>query len=739
MKQLIPPVHPGMIARSRLEDRLRDATTKLTVVVAPAGWGKTSLLSRWASADDSGARVAWLSLDESDDEPIRFWNYILTALSQVSDEVGPAANDLLLASSDGPMAHALPVLLNELAASSTKHILVLDDFQVISDRDVHESFEFLLAYLPPTLRVVIGSRADPPLPLARMRVRGELTELRADDLRLNLDESAAMVTAVSESAIDVATATAVWERTEGWAAGLRLAGLALRGGPDHGLVVGDQRHLFDYFEQEVLPALEPAQRDLLVRAAPLEFLSGSLCDAALAVEGSAAVLAELESAELFVVALDGGHEWYRCHHLLRDALLRAGLPQSRQDERDVLRRAASWFEAHDRVDDAVRHLLRAGDSDRASDLLTPRLPWFLERGWGSAYLELGERLPEAAVGPHLALTLAYAADVSGHVERVAAWLDVCEQQLQPDTVVSERWRDARAGVLALRGVLGTPASEAARTVELCERAVAMESAAGNDQNPEALAALGRAYVLDGRFADAAGLLAESWRRREEFGWSVERALQVASQLSLALLALARDEELDSLLQEAGAVVDAAERDWGTAPTAQVATLVRLVQGRRSYQRGDLDRAVTELATGLTLAGLSSRPTYIVLGLIFHADVDLATGHRRDAQETLVRARETAENDPIAPFVRGWLEEAESRVGRVAVRAAADQGALFEEITDREMSILRMLPGTATQREIGAALFLSINTIKAYNKSLYRKLDVGSRAEAVQTARRLGLI
>ena len=267
-----------------------------------------------------------MSLDESDDEPVRFWSYVLTALGRVSDQISSAALDVLPASSDGPMAHALPALLNELAAASTDHVLVLDDFHVIGHQDVHESLEFLVSYLPPTLRIVIASRADPPLPLARMRVRGELTELRADDLRFSVEESAALLSTVSETELDPQAAAAVWERSEGWAAGLQLAALTLRRSPGDGAAArigADTRHLFDYFTAEVFPALAPPQRDLLVRTAPLELLSGSLCDAALDVQGSAAVLAELERADLFVVALDQEREWYRCHRLLRDALLRS--------------------------------------------------------------------------------------------------------------------------------------------------------------------------------------------------------------------------------------------------------------------------------------------------------------------------------------------------------------------------------------------------------------------------------
>lgn len=739
VKQTIPPLRAGVLARNRLEQRL-DSATKLTLVVAPAGWGKTSLLSRWASAAARDARIAWVSLDESDDEPVRFWSYVLTALCGVSDEITSAALDALPASSDGPMSHALPVLLNELAATSTQHVLVLDDYHVITHQEVHESLEFFVAYLPPTVRIVISSRVDPPLPLARMRVRGELNELRADDLRFSLDESAALVSTVAEAEVDARTAAVVWERTEGWAAGLQLAALTFRGdgaaGPER--VLGDDRHLFDYFTDEVFPALAPRQRELLVRAAPLELLSGSLCDAALGVQGSAAVLAELEAADLFVVALDRQREWYRCHRLLRDALRRTPEVLAGEGDSEVLRRAARWFEEHGRIDDAARHLLSAGDVAAAERLLAANVAWFLDRGWHTTYVALGEQLPEAAVRSQLAVFLGYAADLSGHRDRVVHWLDLAERRVGEDTLLAP-WRVPRAGILTLRGVLGTPESQSALAVELCEKALALETAAGNAENPGALAALGRAYGLDARFDDGAKLLADCWRRRDQFSWPTERVLQVAGQLSLCLLALGRGDELDRLLAEAGAVADVAEREWGPGAAAHVVTLMRIVQGRRSYLRGDLASSREQLGRGQALAELTARPMLLVLGLVFLADVEVGTGHRAAANAALVRAREVADNEAVAPFVRTWLEEAETRIGRQAVKEAGAGGVLFEELTDRELSILRMLPGTATQREIGTALFLSINTVKAYNKSLYRKLDVASRAEAVRAARRLGII
>ena len=497
VKRSIPPPRTGAVARDQLERRLDEPNAKLAVVVAPAGWGKTSLLSRWASTAAATTPLAWVSLDENDDEPVRFWRYLLTALREVGRpaQLGRAGRPGGVADT-APTDLALPLLINELAATPNRHVLVLDDYQASPTRGIHESVEFFLSYLPPTLQVVIASRWDPPLPLARMRARGELVELRANDLRFSPDEAAAMVSAVAESPLDDTAASALWERTEGWAAGLQLAGLALRGSRDPSAaaarVRGDDRHLFDYFTSEVIPGLVPAQRDLLIRSAPLELLSGSLCDAALQVEGSAEVLAELERADMFVTVLDGDRDWYRCHRLLRDALQRGPGAPTRAATRAVLGRAARWFVDHGRIDEAVRHLLLAGDDAAAAELLAAHQAWFFDRGWAAAFLQ-HRRAVGRVRGPARSWRCPCRTQRRSAVTRTGSSIGSTSPNGRSTTnTVIDGWRSARAAALMMRGINGTPAADPAQAVALCEQAVALEQAAGTAVPARALTALGSA-------------------------------------------------------------------------------------------------------------------------------------------------------------------------------------------------------------------------------------------------------
>lgn len=738
IKRRIPPTRRGAVRRPDLEARLRSAGTPLTVVVAPAGWGKTSLLSAWAADPGPQLRVAWVSLDEGDDESVRFWTYVLLALRDADDGIGAAALEALAAPGVDPIQLAIPLLLNELAASAVSHVLVLDDFHTLLDPRIHEAVEFLVTYLPAALRLVIAGRADPPLPLARLRARGQLTEIRADDLRLTLDQAVALVGTVSGADLDDAEATELWRRTEGWAAGLQLAGLARRvGGATTARNAGADRHLLDYFAAEVLPALSPAQRDLLVRAAPLERLSGPLCDAALAVSGSGAVLRELERAELFLVALDTDDGWFRCHHLFRDVLLR-GAGRSASDDRAMLRRAADWFRRQDRIDEAVRHLLRADDPAAAAALLTSAEPQFLQPGGAAGFRALGELLPLSVVEPRLAVGLAYASATSGRPDLIPRWLDACDEAIAGTAAGIPGWSSPRAASTMLRAVIGMPDPESGRAVELCRRAVALESAAGGAGLPIALAALGSALARDGRFAEAIEILAGSWRERDTIAWSPGVPLQIAGNLGLSLLELDRGPDLDAFLREAVPLADDAERRWGPA-AGPVLAMLRLVQGRHDYRTGDAAAARERLAGAAAMAEIASLRTPFVLALVFLADAELGCGDRPAARAAIVRARETVDDEPVTPYVMGLVGRAQTRIGRIAARSARRSGVLAEELTDRELAILRLLPGPATQREIGRAMFLSVNTVKAYNKSLYRKLGVASRQEAVVVARELGLI
>ena len=325
-KLYIPSWRPGSVARPRLIKRLdRGAESKLTLFSAPAGFGKTTLLAEWLAAASADERpAAWLSIDQEDNHPTSFWTYLTTALQTVQPEVGASAVALLQSPQPPPIESLLTVLLNEVGAIANEIVLVLDDYHLVEEREIQEGMAFLLDHLPPQLHLVIASRADPALPLARLRARGDLVELRAADLRFLPEEAAAYLNEMMGLELTAQDPAALEVRTEGWIAGLQLAALSMQGREDiPGFIrafAGDNRYIIDYLVEEVLQRQPEPVRNFLLQTSILDRLSGPLCDAVTGQEDSKGLLEALERGNLFVVPLDDKRHWYRYHHLFGEVL-----------------------------------------------------------------------------------------------------------------------------------------------------------------------------------------------------------------------------------------------------------------------------------------------------------------------------------------------------------------------------------------------------------------------------------
>ena len=745
VKYAPPPTRTGTVVRHRLAERLENSeNNRACVVVAPPGWGKTTMLSEWTAGPKVQGRAAWVSLDPSDDEPVRFWSYVLTALCVVAPAESRKALATLAAPGVEPVMVTLPLLLNDMAASDGRYFLVLDDVHVLRDRRILEGLEFLITYLPPALRLVMAGRADPALPLARWRGRGQLTEIRAEELAFTPDESAALLAAAGIADLDSAALGHLWQRTEGWAVGLHLAAHTILGSPDPQVAVerlrGDNRHLLDYFETEVLDQLQPAHRDLLVRTSVLDRLSGPLCDAVLRRSGSAELLVELEAASHFITAQDPNRRWYRCHGLFRD-VLRQELSTAGPDVvADLLTRASDWYAREDQVDEAVRHLLAAGEAEAAMAMLKSSQEWFFEKGAGADYLLLGE---EAALTPGVAdaevfLMMAYAAVLSGHFERVRHWCDTAEPLLDDDSVSIEGWSNAVACLLTMRAAYGHLDDEDGADLADGLRATELEIDPELPGYVLARTALASAHMRAENHDHAVALLSEAWRCPSRQLLPTPALLQTAGLYAFNLLDIDDVETASRVCDEVKRASHAVEDEWGDAAAASV-TWLRLVEGCIAARAGDWVTARALLRRTAELADAWGRRHELLTALTVLASTELAAGDRPAARGTVTRAREVADMGPVRASAARELQAIETRMGRGALRAARRVGRLHEDLTDRELSVLRELSGTGTQREIGAELFLSVNTVKGYTKSLYRKLGVSSRQEAVAQGRELGLI
>jgi LuxR family transcriptional regulator, maltose regulon positive regulatory protein len=407
----LPRTRPDRLARSRLVQRLDEGMGQpLVLVCTPAGFGKTTLLADWAA--DATLPVGWLSLDPDDNEPMRFWRYVVAALDRVVGGLGEQIVPLLGPGSGTSTHGVVTALINRLQTQPDELALVLDDYHLIDEPAIHDSLGFLLSHLPPRLHLAIASRSDPPLPVARLRASGQLAELRAADLRFTPQEAAAFLREVWKLDLPPEAVAALEARTEGWAVGLQLAALSLQGRPDTeeflDAFTGTHRYVLDYLSEEVLGRLPDQVRRFLLQTSILERLSGPLCDAVTGDSDGQGMLEELERANLFLVPLDEQRRWWRLHHLFAD-LLRARMLQTKPElVPELHRRAAGWCEQHGLIDEAIRHALAAGDTPWATRLVEEHLGETLRRGESVALTRWLALLPDDTVRSRPGLCLAKA-------------------------------------------------------------------------------------------------------------------------------------------------------------------------------------------------------------------------------------------------------------------------------------------------------------------------------------------
>jgi LuxR family transcriptional regulator, maltose regulon positive regulatory protein len=730
-KLVAPAPRAGLLPRAGLQSLLQASLqAKLCLVAAPAGSGKTTLLAQWRAVA-GGGQVAWVSLEEADNDPTRFWSYLVAALRTVEPGVGTVALEALGGPSVELERVVVPSLVNDLATVGAPLALVLDDYHLITDAICHQTLGLFLDHLPAEVHVVLSTRLDPPLPLARMRARGELAELRVGELQFTGEETAELLNGSMGLDLAAEDVARLAERTEGWAAGLVLAGLSLRGRQDpSGFIAafsGGDRHVADYLVAEVLERQPPELREFLLRTSLLERLSGPLCDAVLETQGSAELLGELEASNLFVVPLDDRRQWYRNHQLFAD-LLRLQLGAREPALVPVLhRRAAAWHQAAGNVDEAIGHASAAGDLAEAGALIA--------RHWAAHWLG-GQRatvarwldgLAEEAIlaDPPVALITAWSRGFQGASKQdTERWLAAAEDEgyggPPPDGMGSQAFGAALARATLIFDDVGHSAAAARRALELAGDQPAESAWAGS--------ALGQALYLSGQAAEARPWL-------EDLVSQVPASVQpYAVVTALAVLSLIAADQHDP------AAASLAHRAVATAE-AQAVTfeplsgIVYLALGRALARQGKLAEAEVQLGRALELFQVDSMGLHRTYGLLMLASVRHGRGDLPGARALADQARQLVQQSTDPGMLPALLEQTEQALGsrpRRPVQMAAP-------LTERELAVLRLLPTRLSTREIGRELYVSPNTVRSHVQAIYRKLQVNSRAEAVTTARQLGLL
>lgn len=734
-KLQVPRVTRGLVRRDRLVAAMLGASdAKLTLIVAPAGSGKTTLLGEWLAAPEEERPFAWLSLDAGDNDPVCFWEGVIAALGTVEPGIGEQALGLLT----GPASLTgvvLPSLVNELVGIRRRLVLALDDYHLVGSPAVHESVAFLLDHQPANVQLAIASRGEPPLPLGRLRVRREVVEIRETELRFTDAEAGALLNGIVGLGLEGPDIARLRDRTEGWAAGLHLAALSLHGRDDASAFIssfaGDDRPIVDYLGYEVLDAQSEGMREFMQRTSILHRLCGPLCDAVTGEQDSAARLEEFERLGLFVLALDTKREWYRYHTLFRE-LLRHELGRSEPEQVESLhRRACAWYRVHGAVSDAVHHATAAGDISTASELITRHWYDHLQRGRIETVAGWLDALGADAVrgDASLCLTKAWIGVNTGRLDEVGHWIEAAEaalgragEDMPADTLES--------GVASLLEIYRYMGGDVAGAVEAGRQSVERGE---TPWRPIGCPVLGIALFWSGEPGEAA----------EELDDSVERARSAGNHLavihaSAGLAAIhAEQGDLEEGDRVARAALDLAEErsladHWAT-------TMARVVHGRALEQQGRLEQAgsAIELAAALSRRGVAS--VEIGYSLLSQAEDRQLQGDPDGAAELAAQARRVVERCPDPGVLAAMLARTERRLHLASRVRDQPRDGPREELTERELVLLRLLPSELSQREIAAALYISINTVKTHVRGIYRKLNVDARDAAVARARELELL
>jgi LuxR family maltose regulon positive regulatory protein len=653
----VPRIAARLVGRPHVYQRLqRGMERPLTLVTAPAGFGKTASLCDWVQQSERA--VAWVSLDASDDDPLQFWTYVFTALNRTYPGIADTALAMLHAPQSPPLAVVLRALLNAIAAAPRDVVLVLDDYHLITRPDIHEGIASLLEHPPAQLHLYLAARGEPPLPLARLRAYNQVNEIRADDLRFRPDEVGTFLVEVVGVQLPIDEVMTLAERTDGWIAGLQLAALSLQGHPDPAHFVatfsGSHRHVVTYLGEEILAAQPEDVRSFLLQTAILDRLCGALCDAITGRADGQAMLDRLERANLFLVPLDDEGQWYRYYHLFAE-LLRHRLGREHPElvpERH--RRAARWLEQRGWVVEAAEHLFAAVDMEAAAELVERAAPAILMRGEVTTLLRLLERIPDEYVEARPLLCLYHAEVLFARGQLVTSELRIAAAERALHASGDGRDPEARAeGLRALAGhiagdkaVLDAMRGEGEVAMTHARQALAKLPKSDAVHRGGALVALGHAYRLKGEL-----------RRADDAYAEASQVSFAAGNTFIGLLALnframvsvqqGRLRQAEDLCRRVIAAIEA--RGAAAMAGGAYASL-----GERLYEHNDLVGArlawEKALALGEQWANIEDQVDgYLGLALVYQAQ-----GKTLEAEEAMRRAEQLMQSLAQSNMTIPWL-------------------------------------------------------------------------------------
>jgi LuxR family transcriptional regulator, maltose regulon positive regulatory protein len=730
-KLAAPSQRAGTLSRPRIL-RALDAgeDSALTLVAAPPGYGKSTAVREWVASRDTA--FAWVTLDEGDNDPVRLWRYVTTAVGRVLPGV-PHPVLRRLSVTGAPIEVAIDELANGIAIAKQELVVVLDDLQKVTNLDCLASLEYCLARLPKTARIVVMTRVDPPLNVAGLRGRSNLTELRADELAFTADEARQTLLDRGRLELDDDDIELLLHRTEGWPAALTLATFWLRKVDDVALAVhrfgADQRFIADYLSHEVLSSLDDDLRTFLLRVSVLGRFTPELCDAVLERSDSASLLAELEQATLFISRLERGR-WYRVHSLFADFATWQLEAIERAAPREIHGRAAAYLRAHAMPVEAAEHAVIAGDEALIAEILVDHHLTFIRTGGAHSLLRWVHTLSDTELIRHPELAAAgatAAAMVGGRALDRRRLLALTKRAEAERPELFGRYADAVAGMVVAASVdddVGEAVINGRRAVQAAERSadeVLVAALAGHAR------ALYFAGELDTAWAQGKRAIEHPEAERRTPGHAFARA-------TLALVAVEQGRHRFARVhaEKAKALMggNGTSRSWLGANAAAAL-------GSVLFAEGSLVDAERELAFAEHFFADEVATLHYAWLLVLLARVRCERGRLHEAQATIEMADEAIAELRDCGRVPDLAEQARSELARA--RARANGGEILEPPSEAELAVLDLLSSDLSAREIGVKLFLSPNTIRSHTRSIYRKLGVTSREAAVARATATGLL
>jgi LuxR family maltose regulon positive regulatory protein len=716
---------PGLVNRVQLVERIVNTPLPVTAICAPTGYGKTTLLAQVAAALDRP--VAWISLDVSDNDPTLLLAAIAAAIDPIVP-VDPLVFDQLL-SPEAAIGHEVRVRLLNSLARGPAFALILDDVHVVRAQASVAALGVLCEQLPAGVRLIVAAREVPQLPLARLRAHGRLLELGSADLALSAVEARQLLQAAHVT-LDVDAFESLYERTEGWAAGLYLAAAGATTAADPNRLIrqfaGDDRAVSAYLAYELLDQQSPERLAFLLRTSVLERLSPELCDAVLDCNDSAAMLAELEQWTGFLVPLDRRREWYRYHHLFREVQLAALLRREPGRVLDLHLRASRWYERNGMPSEAIEHAFAGHDRRRAAELLALSAQPLFNAGQQTTVRRWLESFSDADLEayPRLAAAAAWILGLVGERAEARRYIDIVERAPSAGPYPLGE-RTSQSSVDLLRA--GFAWEGVSQMHALAERAFRLEPP-GSGPHEQAALYLGVNLFLRGRHTAAQDPLHEAASLGASAATSAVAAVGL---LALIDLEAHRIDEADTRVRGGLGLIDDRALDGYMAAGLLLATgaCVDVERGDHALARYNLEQVVALLPRASAVPWLS-----ILLGIL-GGRVALALGDLDLAETLLVQARRELARYPDAGMLPHYL----TREERALEAARGGAGVLVEPLTEAELRVLELAPTYLTLEEIGRSLSISRNTVKTHLKVIYGKLNVGSRGEAVERARALGLI